>query len=225
MIDLNTLENLGIKRIIDRGTGKVVAENDGAVLYFDSVSEGYFLVCDNEDSALELLEQNKDLDIRLLSVTDAAIGSMIFEKYGFNEMMECYQLAYYGKAPEMNSSLNFRWADENDLPVLIEHYDLVSEEELATIVERKAMLLGYKDNELVGFIGEHLEGGMGLLLVFPEHRRNGYAEELEKAYIKHTIDRGFVTFGQVVTDNEASLKLQEKLGFDKSVNTIVWMWK
>lgn len=87
------------------------------------------------------------------------------------------------------------------------------------------MLLGYKDNELVGFIGEHLEGGMGLLLVFPEHRRKGYAEELEKAYIKHTIDRGFVPFGQVVVGNEPSFKLQEKLGFEKSVNTIIWMWK
>ena len=203
----------------------MVAENEGAKLFFDSVSEGYFLACDNPDDGIKLLEDNPQPDIRLLSVTDVSTGDKLFDKYGFDEKLECYQLAYYGESPELENSLTFRWADKNDLPLLIESYALVSAEELATIVERKSILLGYHKDELVGFIGEHLEGSMGLLQVFPEYRRNGYAEELEKAYIKHTMEKGYVPFGQVVKDNVASLELQKKLEFEKSENLIMWMWK
>ena len=225
MFELDRLENLGVKRILDRGTGKLVAENEGAALYFDSLSEGYFLICDGGDAGLRLLEENQQLDIRLLSVTNVPTGLKIFEKYGFNEKLNCYQLAYYGDVPELNPSLKFRWATEKDLPVLTASYDLVSAEEMATIVERQSMLLGYEDEEMVGFIGEHLEGSMGLLLVFPEYRRKGYASELEKAYMKHTMEKGYIPFGQVVEDNMASLELQQKLGFERSEEKIIWMWK
>jgi len=66
---------------------------------------------------------------------------------------------------------------------------------------------------------------MGLLYVFPEHRRKGCAETLEKYYIINTMNKGFIPFGQVEKDNFASLKLQKKLGFVQSENLIFWMVK
>lgn len=225
MTDLNTIENLGIKRILDRGTGKIVAENEGATLYFDSVSEAYFLACDDEDAGIKLLEDNSQFEIRLLSVTNLSVGNKIYSKYDFDEKLECYQLAYYGEKLELDSPLEYKWADERFLPTFKASYDLISEEEMEQVVKRGSILLAYCDDTLVGFIGEHLEGSMGLLQIFPEYRRKGYASELEKAYINHTLEKGYIPFGQVVKGNEASMKLQEKLGLEKSENLITWMWK
>ena len=84
--------------------------------------------------------------------------------------------------------------------------------------------MGFLDGEPVGFVGEHLEGSMGLLYVLPEFRRRGFGEALEKFCIAKTIEKGFVPFGQVEKDNAASLNLQKKLGFTVSENLIFWMW-
>ena len=96
--------------------------------------------------------------------------------------------------------------------MLLENYDRISPEELEKVVARKSVLIGYDGDRPVGFCGEHLEGSMGLLYVFPEYRRRGYAEEMETYYIARTMDRGLIPFGQVERQNFASLELQKKLG-------------
>ena len=97
--------------------------------------------------------------------------------------------------------------------------------ELAEAVGRRSILMGYHGGRLAGFIGEHLEGSMGMLYVFPEFRRRGFGAELQRALIADTMDRGFIPFGQVEKDNLPSLALQKKLGMTISNGLIVWMWK
>ena len=98
-------------------------------------------------------------------------------------------------------------------------------EEMEKVVRRRSVLLGYDGDCLVGFIGEHLEGSMGLLYVFPEYRRRGFGAALQTHYIVKTMENGCVPFGQVEKDNRNSLKLQEKIGMTRSDNLIVWMWR
>ena len=86
-------------------------------------------------------------------------------------------------------------------------------------------MLGYDQEHLVGFIGEHLEGSMGILYVFPEYRRRGFGTALERCLIARTLEKGLIPFGQVEKDNRNSLRLQEKLGMTCSDDLIVWMWK
>ena len=74
-------------------------------------------------------------------------------------------------------------------------------------------------------IGEHLEGSMGLLYVFPEFRRKGYAVALEKSMIVKTLSEGYIPFGQVEKNNRASVLLQKKIGMTISDRLICWMWK
>ena len=102
---------------------------------------------------------------------------------------------------------------------------MVSADELERIVLRKRLILGYDHGKLIGFIGEHLEGSMGLLYVFPEFRRKGYAVALEKSMIVKTLSEGYIPFGQVEKNNHASVLLQEKIGMTISNRLICWMWK
>ena len=109
-------------------------------------------------------------------------------------------------------------------PLISREYGLVSEDELKELIERGNIIMGYENGEAVGFIGEHMEGSIGLLQVLQEHRRKGYGLALEIEMIRRTLEKGYIPFGQVVVDNTASLELQKKLGLTKSEGTIFWMW-
>lgn len=203
----------------------MIAEQDNALLIRDRISGAYFLACEDAGTAIPLLDHYLGQDCALLMVSNHSIGMTAFERYGFSEKLECYQVAYYGNKPSLSGRLTVREADEDDLGMLIENYDLVSPEELESIVRRKGILLGYDQDQLIGFIGEHLEGSMGILYVFPAYRHRGFGAELQKHLIAKTMENGFIPFGQVEKDNIASLNLQKKLGMTQSDHLIVWMWK
>lgn len=224
-MDVGRIEYLGLDRVLKRGSGEILAEREDALLVRDSVSGAYLLACEDASAGMPLLERAAGPGCGLLMVSDCALAAAAFEGYGFSERLECWQVVYYGEKPGPDASLSVRTAEERDLPVLTESYHMISPEELARVVGRGSILLGYHEDRLVGFIGEHLEGSMGLLYVFPEFRRRGFAAALQRQLIARTMERGFVPFGQVEKDNRASLRLQEKLGMTRSERRIVWMWK
>ena len=224
-MSITGIDTLGLDRVLKRGSGEILAERDDALLVRDSVSGACLLTCETAAAGRPLLDHPAVRDCSLLMVQDFALGQEAFERYGFAEKLECYQVAWYGEKPQADGSISVRTAGEEDLPMLAENYSMLTPEELRKLVGRKSILLGYDGDRLVGFIGEHLEGSMGILYVFPECRHRGYGAALQKRFIAKTMEEGFVPFGQVEKDNHASLCLQRKLGMTQSENLIVWMWK
>lgn len=224
-MNLNNIENLGIERVIKRGTGEIIYRDNDAILVRDKVSKAFLFACDDTKKGLSILDNYINEDYNLLMVSDYDLGKSAFTRYGFEDMIECYQVAYYGEKPKEDTTISFRVADISDIDVLLENYDMISPDELREVVERGNIILGYHDNTLIGFIGEHLEGSMGILYVFPEYRKKGFATALQKHMIAVTIEKGFIPFGQVEKDNGASLHLQKKLGMVSSENLITWMWR
>lgn len=224
-MDISGIDYLGIDRVLRRGSGEIVAETDDALLVRDRVSGAYFLACEDEAAGRSMLDRHIGPECDQLVVKGRSLGRAAFERFGFTEKFECYQVAYYGEKPSCEIGLSIRIADEGDLPMLIENYKRLSPEELEEVVKRKSVLLGYHEGRLVGFIGEHLEGSMGLLYVFPEYRKMGFGTALQTHMIIKTMEEGYIPFGQVEKDNRASLALQKKLGMTVSEHIIVWMWK
>ena len=224
-MDISGIKYLGIDRVRKRGTGETIADLDNALLVRDNVSGAYFLACEDEKTGIALLDRYTGPDCHLLMVSDCAIGQTAFERYGYSEKLECWQFAYYGERPLIDTRLSVKEADEQDLPMLTRHYQMISPEELAEVVRKKSILLGYEQRRLVGFIGEHLEGSVGILYVLPEYRQRGFGTALQNCLIAKTMEKGFVPFGQVEKGNQKSLRLQEKLGMTRSDDLIVWMWK
>lgn len=100
------------------------------------------------------------------------------------------------------------------------HYDLLSRAGIEDHLERGWIRGGFAaDGTLVGFIGEHDEASMGMLEVFPEARRRGFAQALEAALIGELLAAGRTPYCHVAPDNEASRALQQKLGL-RRVDTI-----
>ena len=224
-MDISGIDYLGLERVLRRGSGKIIAEQDDALFIRDSISEAYFLACENAVTGIYLLDQYISQDCNLLMVSDHSTGINAFERFGFSEKLECCNFAYFGKKPEVSTELTVRAAEENDLAMLIENYRLISPEELQSIVRRKGILLGYNHDRLIGFIGEHLEGSMGILYVFPEYRRRGFGAALQSHLIVKTMEKGYIPFGQVEKENLSSLSLQKKIGMTQSDHLIVWMWR
>ena len=224
-MDISGIKYLGIDRVLKRGTGEIIADLDNALFIRDNVSGAYLLACEDKITGIALLDKYISSDCSLLMVSDYALGQTAYERYGFSEKHECWQAAYYGEKPAIGTKLSVRAADEHDLPVLIDTYHMIRPEELAEVVRRKSILMGYDQGRLVGFIGEHLEGSMGILYVFPEYRHRGFGTALQSYLIAKTMEKGFVPFGQIEKDNLNSLRLQEKIGMTCSDDLIVWMWK
>ena len=224
-MDICGIDYLGLDRVLRRGSGEIIAKQDNALFIRDRVSGAYFLACEDASIGIPLLDRYIGQGCDLLMVSDYSLGKVVFERFGFSEKLECYQVAYFGKKPPINAELTVRTADEHDLTMLMENYRLISPEELEKVVRRKGILLGYYQDRLIGFIGEHLEGSMGILYVFPEYRHRGFGAALQTHLIVKTMENGYIPFGQVEKGNYASLSLQTKIGMTQSDHLIVWMWK
>ncbi len=223
---LNSIKNLNIKRVLDRGTGKIIYQDDKSILVLDEISKAYMLACDDTNDGMNILEKYESTDITLFFTSNKELGNKVFAKYEFDKKIECYQMAdLKQEVPEHSGNLAFREATMDDYQFISAEYDRLSEEELKEVISRHNIILGYTDEGIVGFIGEHLEGSIGLLYILPKFRRRGYASELEKEMSRRTLAKGYIPFGQVEVDNEASIKLQESMGLTKSENAFLWMWK
>ena len=224
-MDLTVIENLSIDRIIKRGTAEIIEKDVDAILLKDTVSKGLMLACDDAEKGMEILTRNIKETHPLLMISNPEIGRRAVDKFGYKESMECYQLAYLSKEPpKADDVLEYKTATMEDFPLISREYGLVSKEELKELIERGNIVMGYENSSPVGFIGEHMEGSVGLLQVLQEHRRKGYGTALEIEMIRRTLEKGYIPFGQVVVGNTASLELQKKLGLTKSEGTIFWMW-
>ena len=231
-MDLNAIENLNIDRVIKRGTAQIIEKTDDAILLKDTRSKALMLACDDVSKGMEILKQNID-DTKqnngetkpLIMISNAELGRRVADKFGYENIMECYQMAFLSKEPpKADDVLEYKTATMEDFPLISREYGLVSKEELKELIERGNIVMGYENSSPVGFIGEHMEGSVGLLQVLQEHRRKGYGTALEIEMIRRTLEKGYIPFGQVVVGNTASLELQKKLGLTKSEGTIFWMW-
>ncbi len=238
-MDLNAIENLNIDRVIKRGTAQIIEKTDDAILLKDTRSKALMLACDDVSKGMEILKQNIDDTKRnigdtkqnngetkpLIMISNAELGRRVADKFGYENIMECYQMAFLSKEPpKADDVLEYKTATMEDFPLISREYGLVSKEELKKLIERCNIVMGYENSCPVGFIGEHMEGSVGLLQVLQEHRRKGYGTALEIEMIRRTLEKGYIPFGQVVVGNTASLELQKKLGLTKSEGTIFWMW-
>jgi GNAT superfamily N-acetyltransferase len=225
-MDFSGIEYIAIRRIVERGTAEIIEQSEDVLFLSDTVSGVNMLACEDDDLARKVMEKHRERGIRLLTTTSKAAAEYAVEAFGFSGISECYQYAYIGEKPELDPRLSFRTADMSDFDTITAVYDLGGTEETAKTIERGMVLMAYdREGNLVGFIGEHMEGSLGMLYIFPEHRRRGYGRSLEMASFRWSLDRGFTPFGQVFTDNVPSLELQKDIGLAIADKLVYWTWK
>ncbi len=100
-------------------------------------------------------------------------------------------------------------------------------DDLAYIAERiqAGTIYGaFSGDELAGFIGEHSEGGIGMLEVYPAFRRKGVGSVLVADAVNRGLSAGKTAYGDVILGNEASFALQHSLGMTISEAEHYWLF-
>ena len=215
----------GIIQLYKRGTVRILEESADGVFVQDTLGISYMLASSDLQLAKEWLNRHADQGYDLMMVIGDELAEYVQSQIDFPEYMDVYHAVYEGIAPlSYEARLDVIPASEKDMDFVREHYSNLDEEELARIIRNRDLFLGYSGGVCIGFIGQHLEGSMGLLEILPEYRHRGYGAELERFMINKMLADGLIPYCQFRTDNTASRSLQEKLGLRILPEKITWLY-
>jgi len=219
----NPLLHMGMIEPMRRDKADILyAETDG-VLIKEQKSNAYMVSVDNFEKGQELI--NSISECNLIVVHQKYMVDYVLNRFGLTERLECVQAVYMNKIKlDVKEELEIRQLELNQIGVILEHYDKLSINEIQGLLKNGNLFGGYKNGTLIGFVGNHLEGSIGLLEVFPQYRHLGYGTILESYIANQMLEKGLVPFGQVEINNKKSIALQNKLGFRISKDRLYWIF-
>lgn len=159
----------------------------------------------------------------LIEICGSHSAGAVAAYFGLGENLECYQ--YYYPHQGIDSDIDLKPIGLEDRDFVLEHYDRLEPEEVEQAILEERIFGLRDDGRLFAFIGLHEDHAMGMLRVLPEYRQQGWGERLERALIAKVLAMGELPYGHVFTNNDASIRLQEKLGFVQCSDKVYWMWK
>lgn len=162
----------------------------------------------------------------LYCVKSDEAAQVLLDTFHFAATMPCVQAVYTKPQPPALPPCDIRPLTQLDAAFAAAHYH-PEEDNLDYLRGRIAagrMWGLFEGDAIAGFIGMHPEGSMGLLEVLPEYRRRGYGYLLEAYLIRLHLQRGWTPYCHVVKGNEASLRLQKKLGFEFAEKPAIWVF-
>ncbi len=238
----NSLLYVDISECISRGAAVILyaeaggCDKDGVLLY-ERESGIYMLAAETEAGANAALDRLDERDLAAKSRWIVARGErarkVVYERLTIERETACFQVAYLSKTPfPLKGTLTCSLPKREHIERIKRDYFLESPENIERLCGAGKILCAFlaadtdgvgKKGEFVGFIGEHPEGSMGLLQIFPKYRRNGFAEELEKYQINRYIAGGRIPYGHVIEDNAVSLALQTKLKMETASEKVYWL--
>jgi hypothetical protein len=215
----------GFIQSIIRGTADILEENEQGIFLRDTVSGAFMVATENTEQGIQWLKKHEELNYNLLVLFQSDLVDFARKRYELTSMLDCSQAVYEKKEPpELKKNIQIQVATDEDYKIIADNYELLSGQELKKIIRRRELFIGLYKQEIVGFIGQHLEGSMGLLKILLIHRGNDYGTELESYLIAHILKKGLIPFCQIESDNYKSLNLQKKLKLRISDEHVYWLF-
>ena len=215
------LLNVDMIECIRRDICRILYASDKAVLIVADSGWVHMLSCEDRELGLELIKTHQPpwVVLHQMDMREAVAG------LGYRIGDECWQSAYTKTTPMEETLADIRRLDRRFLKRIADNYELADEGEIAALLDAGVIYGAFAGGDLAGFIGRHEEGSVGMLFVFPQFRRMGIAEALERNYVNRELAEGNVAYGQIFVGNTPSRQLQEKLGMDFSDKFICWCGK
>ena len=199
-----------------RSPHNIILSKKDYFIFYVPETDYYYVECDDKSGKEdEVINKMKELGFNYLSTTNEKISQSLPSKYS-----EPYIQYVYASDTIKESESKLVLLKNDDLDYVKETYG--KPEYVDEVQQKKKIWALYENNNLIGYVMEHLDGTTGGLYVKPEFRKKGYGYILLKEGFSKVTK--FVRHSQVALDNIASIKLHEKLNCVKADITIYWNW-
>lgn len=149
---------------------------------------------------------------REVVVTQEFVKEYLINKHGLRVTCQCVQAVCTRREALPVRYKAIRKLDISHLNYLVANYDMAEEAYLRERINAGAMYGAFDGENLIGFVGLHKEGSMGMLFVEEGYRRRGIGAALEAYLINVQLSNGVTPYCQIIEGNKESKALQEKLG-------------
>ncbi len=215
-------QNIHMLEALRHGSPEILGAQDHGVLLRQA--QTLLLSADTVADAERLLSLAPEEPSELV-VCRADVEQYVAQRYAFQERVPCIQASYQRKE-RLDVSADIRQLDMGYHALVLERYSLFHDPEyIADRIAAGVIFGAFVEGELAGFIGEHDEGSMGMLEVFPPFRRMGLGLALESFQINRIVSLGRVPYDHVIIGNDKSFHLQQKLGMTMSRDHVTFFNK
>lgn len=239
MLRRQKLLHMDMTELIERGQAKLLYEKDGHICLRDTVSGIVFVSAGDTENGRSILEQVIQREKpEVLVVHQEFMILQVQRLFGGEIFADCYQAVYTRReklpiaglyrldGTTVEGQAEIRKLDMQYFDMVCSIYKTMDDAEyLKRRIEAGWMFGAFLEGKLVGFIGLHEEGSMGMLEVLPEYRGRHVGKALETYVVNLCLEHGFTPFTQVKKENQISLKLQESLGLCVAKQKVCFMEK
>ena len=180
-LERDPLRYMDMLEPIRRGMVEVTALREDGVLLYNLPGELYMLAADSVESAQALCAGVGEMELAVAHSRET--GEYLQKRYGIARCQGCTQAAYLGKEPfPAAQGVEIRPLGQEAFSVVFANYHSFSDPKyIRERLDAGVMRGAFAQGQLLGFIGMHSEGSVGMLEVLPPYRRRGVALALMSA--------------------------------------------
>lgn len=209
-----------VKDILECHREQVIFYEKEGFLIFDTLTKTYHGSAQTKTTAQKIINQ-----------LPTNYGCFVVMNSIFKEVMkvgETYHSVIVSNNYVYQSRERLKIAETSDIRVLDKgflteikenySYKLLCTDAYVTGALMRGMLGLFVRNQLIGFIGVHENGAMGMLEIYPGHTGQGYGTLLTASYVNYLLEQDYqrAVCAHIKQGNIASERLHLTLGFSQS---------
>ncbi len=220
------LLHMDMLELLRSGEADIVYFGKDGVLLREKQNGLYMLTASDRENGEQMLALIKDTPTRFVShqefMNDAICGM-----FGLEKETECLQSVYTRKEPlPLKKGTDIRRLDVTYLDEVCEHYHLIADRSYVEERLKKGVMYGaFEGDTLVGFVGTHQEGAIGMLEVFEAYRNKGYGKVLASFCINQLLKQGKTPYCQIICGNDTPVHMQKSLNMYVAKKNVYWLTK
>ncbi|MBQ2804218.1 MAG: tRNA (guanosine(37)-N1)-methyltransferase TrmD [Lachnospiraceae bacterium] len=218
----NKRRNIPLMEALNRGQGEVLYAKGNDVLLL--VAAHYILIsAQSSTSARELIKKIPQKGIQYVLVLQDFVVRELQEEIGYRSCQECYQVCYTQREALYCKHKDIRLLSEADAPFVIQNSKQTSTQYIMDRIQAKALYGAYVEERLIGFAGFHESGGIGMLFVEEDYRKQRIGSSLEAYVINRQREWDYTPYAHIPVENETARSIQERLGLYQAKETVWWI--
>ena len=223
-LNRDPLLHTGMIEALRRDQAELLYVGKDGVLLNEKRSGAYMLSVSDADAGSRLIDTVDDAALFLTHQKYCL--PFLIDKFKYKNILDFLQAVYTSKnSLPLSGQFDITVLGEEYVNEVLTHYRTMDNEEyIRGRIKSREMFGAFSSGVLVGFIGLHDEGSIGLLEVLPEYRRLGVGSLLESYMINNQLKKGWTPFCQVFENNKASISMQLKLGLSFSKEHLYWLF-